>query len=82
MTEVTRRVRRKTAARLYSRGKSREVILILDPPGTIITFRLAGEKRSVSLSVSVAYGLACRAEAEATRERKKQERKSRKAGRA
>lgn len=81
MVTVTRPVRRLTAASMHSRGKRRNVVIIIEPPGSVIRFRLAGERRTVALATSVAYGLACQAEAQAKRRARAEARKAKKAAR-
>lgn len=76
MTEVTRTVRRKTSASRYSRGKMRNVIVIIEPPGDRIGFRLAKERKTFYLPVGDLYCFAVRAFTQAERDRKKAERKA------
>lgn len=82
MTTVTRRVRRETSARQFSRGQNRPVIVVLEPPGDRIGFRLKGERKTFSLPVGVLYAMAVRAHHEAQRDRKKLEREQRRKGAA
>ena len=74
MTDVTRPVRRRTIASHFSRGRRKQIIVELRPPGTLIYFRLAGERRTVSLSVADCYTLGCQAEAQAKKRAKKEAR--------
>lgn len=82
MTEVTRRVRRKTASSAVSRGRRKAIIIEIAPPGTLISFRLAGERRRYSLAVADLYPLAVRAESLARKQAKADARRARKAGRS
>lgn len=80
MTELTRRVRRKTSASAVSRGRRKEIIIEIAPPGTILTMRLAGERRRYSLAIADLYPLAVRAESLARKAAKAAARKARRAG--
>lgn len=77
MTTVTRPVRRETLARQYSKGKNRPVLIILEPPGTLIRLRLKGERKSVAIRVADVYTMACRAEALAKKAARKAAREAR-----
>jgi hypothetical protein len=77
MTTVNRTVTRESAAHCYSRGKSRPVVVEIQPPGRLIGFRLKGERKTFYLAVSDCYSLAVRTHVEAEKERRKAERKAR-----
>jgi hypothetical protein len=77
MTAVTRTVKRESPVAKYDRGKSRPVIVTLEPPGTLIGFRLKGTRKTYRIHVGDCFALAVRAHAEAERERKKRERLAR-----
>lgn len=78
MTNVTRKLQRRTSAARYSRGKMRRVIVILESPGDTIGFRLERERRVYRLPVGDLYCFAVRAHAQAEKDRKKSERAKRK----
>lgn len=81
MVHVNRRFARITAASMYSRGKRRNVVLILEPPGNLLRLRLAGERKTIAIGVSELYALAARATALAKRREREEARKKRKSAR-
>ncbi len=75
MTKVTRKFKREGAACVFSRGKSRPVIVELSPPGLMVGFRLKGERRTHELPLDWLYKRAAQAtvayeKAERARQRK------------
>jgi hypothetical protein len=73
MVSVTRPVVRKTAAGVYSAGL-RHVVIDLQPPGTLIGFRLTGTRQTYHLSVEFCFREAMRQELD----RRRRERLARK----
>lgn len=61
MTKLTKPVHRETASKVFSSGKEREVIVILQPPGTL-GFRLKGTKTTYWLPADRLYMMALQAE--------------------
>lgn len=55
MTALTRKVRRESSASVFSRGRSRPVVVILEPPGTLLGLRLKGERKTYHLPLSWCY---------------------------
>lgn len=74
MTNINRRLQRESISRHYSKGKLREIIILIEPPGTRVGFRLKGERKTVYLDLKVAYTYAATLTMKADKERKKQER--------
>ena len=60
MTAIRGLVRRESTARVYSRGRSRPVVVILEPPGILLGLRLKGEHRTYHLPLSWCYTQAVR----------------------
>lgn len=73
-TEGRRTVRESTAL-VRSRGRTRNVVIILS--GSEIAMRLKGERKVYRLPASLAYGLAVQAHVQAEKARKKAERMAR-----
>ena len=76
MTTLTRKIKRETAAQVYSRGL-RPIIVSLEPPGLQIGLRAKGEHNTYYISIEWAYKQAVEAHVRAERERKRKERKGR-----
>jgi hypothetical protein len=60
--EVTRPVRRVSAAKVYDRSKPRPIVVELAPPGVVIGFRLKGNRRAYYLPIDHCYREAVRSE--------------------
>lgn len=71
MTPVNRPVRRETNGRVYSLGELRNVMVIIEPPGTLIHFRLKGMRQIYSLTTEFCYREAMRQELVRKQEAKK-----------
>ena len=78
MTDVTRRVRRRTAASAVSRGRRLNIVIEIEPPGNLIYFRLAGCRKRYALAVQDLLPLAMRAEVQARKELKRKAKEQRK----
>lgn len=81
MTTVTRALCRETCASQFSRGRSKPILVILEPPGTLIRLRLKGERRSVAIRVADLYFLACQADVRAKKLARKLEREAKRKAR-
>lgn len=57
MTELAKRIQRKTSARRFEKSKARKVILILEPPATI-GVKLEGTRQTYRLDAEVLYEMA------------------------
>lgn len=75
MTHVTRKLARVSLAAIYSAGKTRAIVVELEPPGDLVGFRLKGTRTVYFLPVAECYRLAVRAEMD---RRKAEKRKARK----
>lgn len=60
MTALRRRLRRESASRVFSQGRSRPIVVILEPPGTLLGLRLKGERRTYQLPLDWCYTMAIR----------------------
>ena len=60
MTTLRRRYRRVSSAAVFSRGRYRPVVVILEPPGTLLGLRLKGERRTYHLPLAWCYTEAVR----------------------
>lgn len=77
MTKVKRIVRRETTSQgIFSRGKYRPVILIIEPPN-LIGFRLKGERKTYYLTAEGCYSVAVKATLAFERREKAKARKER-----
>ena len=78
MTTLRRHLRRVSSAAVFSRGRYRPVVVILEPPGTLLGLRLKGERRTYHLPVAWCYTEAVRrtvaAEKAANRKARKEQR--------
>ena len=78
MTTLRRLYRRVSSASVFSRGRYRPVVVILEPPGTLLGLRLKGERRTYYLNLSWCYTEAVRrtvaAEKAANRKTRKERR--------
>ena len=81
MTRLQKVVRRVTNVEQYELGKSRPIVVSVEPPG-LLGFRLLGTRRTYRLPVGACFMLAVRAEADDKRRAKAAERKARKEKRA
>lgn len=61
-TTVNRKLQRQSSTAVYSGGRARSVIVELEPPGSLIGFRLKGTRRTYRLPVDWCYREALRAE--------------------
>jgi len=62
MTKLRTPVVRETHATQYERGRQREIVVSIEPPG-LLGFRLKGTRRTVRIGVEAAYWFAMRCEA-------------------
>ena len=60
MTTLRRHLRRVSSAAVFSRGRYRPVVVILEPPGTLLGLRLKGERRTYHLPLAWCYTEAVR----------------------
>ena len=60
MTTLRRLYRRVSSASVFSRGRYRPVVVILEPPGTLLGLRLKGERRTHHLPLAWCYTEAVR----------------------
>jgi len=77
MTTLRRRYRRVSSAAVFSRGRYRPVVVILEPPGTLLGLRLKGERRTYHLPLAWCYTEAVRRTVAAERAAKCKARKER-----
>lgn len=70
-----RQVRRETAALQREQGKTRNVIVTVEPPTGLLGFRLKGLRRTEWLSADVVYEMAVKARVRSEAREKKQKRK-------
>lgn len=73
-----RRIKRVSCLKIYSNGRSREVVMHLAEPWDEVGFRLKGERTTHHLPVDWLYRMAVRATVEYEKRRKREERLSRK----
>ena len=52
MTTLRRNLSRVSSASVFSRGRYRPVVVILEPPGTLLGLRLKGERRTYHLPLA------------------------------
>ena len=78
MTGLHKPVRRVSGVKQYERGKSRPIVVSLEPPG-LVGFRLFGTRRTYRLPVGMLFILAARAQADIQKARKAAKRKAKKA---
>ena len=52
MTPLRRNLSRVSSASVFSRGRYRPVVVILEPPGTLLGLRLKGERRTYHLPLA------------------------------
>ncbi len=76
MTPIRKPLRRLSNARVFSRGKNREVVVELSPPGHYISFRLKGEHTRHVLPIDFLYKMAAKATVEEIKRAKKEARKA------
>ena len=78
MTTLRRHLRRVSSAAVFSRGRYRPVVVILEPPGILLGLRLKGERRTYHLPLAWCYTEAVRrtvaAEKAANRKARKEHR--------
>ena len=60
MTTLRRNLSRVSSASVFSRGRYRPVVVILEPPGTLLGLRLKGERRTYHLPLAWCYTEAVR----------------------
>lgn len=77
MTTLHRQLRRVSSASVFSRGRSRPVVVILEPPGILLGLRLKGEHRTYHLPLSWCYTEAVRRTVAAEKAAKRKARKER-----
>jgi hypothetical protein len=75
VTSVKRKVQRLSVSTVFSNGKRRPVVIELNPPGDVITFRLHGERRAYGLSVDWMYKTAAARQAALDRAERRAARK-------
>ena len=75
MTPLRKTIRRKTFARIFSKGLHREIIVELSPPD-LVGFRLKGERRTYHLPAEWCFRRAVAAWVESEKRRKREERKA------
>lgn len=75
MTTLNRKVRRESSASVFSRGRSRPVVVILEPPGILLGLRLKGERRTYHLPLTWCFTEAVRRTVAAEREQKRKVKK-------
>ena len=52
MTTLRRNLRRVSSASVFSRGRYRPVVVVLEPPGTLLGLRLKGERKTYHLPLA------------------------------
>ena len=52
MTTLRRHLRRVSSASVFSRGRYRPVVVVLEPPGTLLGLRLKGERKTYPLPLA------------------------------
>ena len=60
MTTLRRHLRRVSSAAVFSRGRYRPVVVILEPPGILLGLRLKGEHKTYHLPLGWCYTEAVR----------------------
>jgi len=60
MTTLRRHLSRVSSAAVFSRGRYRPVVVVLEPPGILLGLRLKGERRTHYLSLAWCYTEAVR----------------------
>jgi len=78
MTTLRRNLSRVSSASVFSRGRYRPVVVVLEPPGTLLGLRLKGERKTYHLPLAWCYTEAVRrtvaAEKAANRKARKERR--------
>ena len=77
MTGLHRLYRRESSASVFSRGRYRPVVVILEPPGTLLGLRLKGERRTYHLPLAWCFCEAVRRTVAAEKSAKRKTRKER-----
>lgn len=72
MTPINRKLKRETSAQRFSGGKQKSIVIELSPPGTVIGFRLKGERTLFTLAISTAFGMAVQSTVAARKAARKQ----------
>ena len=70
MTTINRKMHREGCITIFSNGRRRPVIIILEPPGHLIGLRLKGERHTYYLPIDWAYKEAVLAHVRAERRKK------------
>ena len=78
MTTLRRNLSRVSSASVFSRGRYRPVVIILEPPGTLLGLRLKGEHKTYHLPLAWCFCEAVRRTVAAERAAKRKTRKERK----
>jgi hypothetical protein len=55
MAPVTRKLKRESRSTIFSNGRRRPVVLILEPPGDVLGLRLKGERTTYYLPLDWCY---------------------------
>jgi len=77
MTGLHRLYRRESSASVFSRGRYRPVVVILEPPGTLLGLRLKGERKTYYLPLAWCFCEAVRRTVAAEKSAKRKTRKER-----
>ena len=77
MTTLRRHLRRVSSASVFSRGRYRPVVVILEPPGTLLGLRLKGERKTYYLPLAWCFCEAVRRTVAAEKSAKRKTRKER-----
>ena len=71
MTDLTKKVVRKSAGRVFSAGQNRRVLVVLVPPA-VVGFRLEGTRQTYTLDAEACYAIAVQQHVNAVEKRAKQ----------
>jgi hypothetical protein len=55
MTPITRKLKREGRSTIFSNGRRRPVVVILEPPGDVLGLRLKGERTTYYLPLDWCY---------------------------
>ena len=72
MTTLRRNLSRVSSAAVFSRGRYRPVVVVLEPPGTLLGLRLKGERKTYHLPLAWCFCEAVRRTVAAERAAKQQ----------
>ena len=72
MTGLHRLYRRESSASVFSRGRYRPVVVVLEPPGVLLGLRLKGERKTYYLPLAWCFCEAVRRTVAAERAAKQQ----------